>query len=181
MTIPKIGIAALFMLIASLSRAQDRPESRSAQEHPSVAVEKSAERSDLAVATPAKPATSSTASTTSSEVFSNIVIAAGQTNTINSTLDYSAASTVAVTVECTICTTAATSLTASGLVLQAGWTVPGAVSYVVAETKPATAFSYTDAGGALFNVYGTQFRLMLQNKGTQNIAIQQVTLFRHGQ
>jgi hypothetical protein len=96
-------------------------------------------------------------------------------------MDYSAANTVAVTVECTICTTATTSLASSGLVLQAGWLVPNATAYVVAENKAATAFLYTDAGSALFNVYGTQFRLILQNKGSVSIAIQQVTLFRRGQ
>jgi hypothetical protein len=51
----------------------------------------------------------------------------------------------------------------------------------VAENKAATTFPYWDAGAALFNTYGSQFRLILQNTGTQTVAIQQVTLFRRSQ
>ena len=100
---------------------------------------------------------------------------------LDSTMDYSAVGSVAVTVQCTICTTAATSLATGGLVLQAWWLVPPADSYVVTENKAATAFSYWDAGGAIFNVYGPQFRLILQNKGKQTIGIQQITIFRRSQ
>ena len=170
MTITTIGTAILLTsCFAGLSLADD------------VAAEKSAGRSDPAIVLPAKPVAGAAVTTTSSEVFQNIVIPADQNYSISSTMDYSAANTVAVTVECTICTTATTSLASSGLVLQAGWLVPNATAYVVAENKAATAFLYTDAGSALFNVYGTQFRLILQNKGSVSIAIQQVTLFRRGQ
>jgi hypothetical protein len=68
-----------------------------------------------------------------------------------------------------------------GLVLQARWTVPDAASYVTAENKAATAFPYADSGGVVFNVFGPRFRLALQNKGTQPIALQQVTIFRRSQ
>ena len=182
MTTTTIGTAILLTLcFAGLSLADDRPGTPLAPEAASVATEKSAGRSDPAVILPGKPVASAAVTTTSSEVFQNVVIAAGQTYPILSTMDYSSADTVAVTVECTLCTTTATSLASSGLILQAGWTVPNAVSYVVAENKAATAFLYTDVGSALFNVYGTQFKLILQNKGTASIAIQQVTLFRRGQ
>jgi hypothetical protein len=109
------------------------------------------------------------------------VIAGGKTVSLYSDLDYSSANTVAVTVSCIICSSAATSLGNSGLVLQSRWTVADAQSFVTAESKAATAFTYSDSGGAIFNVYGPQFRLALQNKGTQTIALQQVTVFRRKQ
>ena len=96
-------------------------------------------------------------------------------------MDYSSAITVAVTVECTICTSATTSLGTTGLTLQVGWLVPDANSYVATENKAATAFPYWDSGGAIFNGYGSQFRLNLQNKGSQTISLQQTTIFRRSQ
>lgn len=56
--------------------------------------------------------------------------------------------------------------------------VPNAASFVATENKAATAFPYWDAGGAIFNAYGPQFSQALQNKGSQSIALAQVTIFR---
>lgn len=127
-------------------------------------------------------ATSPTGGTTDppavSEVFGPVVIAAGKSASFDSTLDYSYSSSVAVTVQCIVCTSTATSLSTDNLVLQAFWTVPTAQLYVTVENKSALTFAYWDAGGAIFNAYGTQFRLTLQNNGSQTIAIQQITLFR---
>lgn len=125
--------------------------------------------------------TTSAAPAGNSEVFQNILIDAGQSIPIDSTLDYSSAATVAVTIYCTVCSTGATSLGNSGLVLQATWLVANAATYVATETKSATTFPYWDAGGGLFTVYGSQFRLNLQNKGSQPIAVQQLTIFRRNQ
>jgi hypothetical protein len=169
MNIIRTATAALLAIcFAGLCLAQGR-----------IATERSAETYAAAVST--KATANTTTATGNSEVFQNILIAAGKTYPITSTLDYTTASTVAITVECSICTTAATSLGSSGLILQAAWAVPNAVGYVVAENKAATAFAYTDAGSALFNVYGSEFRLILQNSGTQTISIQQITFFQRGQ
>jgi hypothetical protein len=152
-----------------------------AQDPPAKATEKSAETYDVAVRPIARASGTAADDAPISEVFENVVIAAGKTVSLYSELDYSSAGTVAVTVSCIICSTAATSLGNSGLVLQARWTVPDAQSFVTAESKSATAFTYSDSGGAIFNVYGPQFRLALQNKGTQTIGLQQVTIFRRRQ
>jgi hypothetical protein len=152
-----------------------------AEDRPSRGTEKSAEVFDLAVRPIAKTSGTAADNTAISEVFEDVVIAAGKTVSLSSGLDYSSANTVAVTVLCIICSSAATALGTAGLVLQARWTVPDAQSFVTAESKAATAFTYSDSGGAVFNVYGPQFRLALQNKGTQTIALQQVTIFRRGQ
>ncbi len=165
----KITLVLIASSLAALSLAQDRP-----------VAEKSAQTADLVTA-PAPPARKDAVNTGTSEVFQNLVIAAGKSMALDSSLDYSSAATVAISVLCIICTSGATSLGNSGLVLQAAWTVPDAGSYVTTENKTATAFPYTDAGGAVFNIYGPQFRLVLQNKGAQTIALQQVTIFRRSQ
>jgi hypothetical protein len=129
----------------------------------------------------ATKASTSTTTTTNSEAYGSINIDAGKSVYIDSSLDYSSASTVAVTVQCTGCTTAATSLGTSGLVLHASWLVPNAEWYGATENKAATGFLYWDVGSAIFNVYGSQFRLVLQNGGSSTIAIKQITLFSRSQ
>jgi len=182
MKITKIGTASLFTsCFICLSLAEDRAEPRSAKEPHSIAAGRSAETYDLAVSATTKASRSGVAATGTSEVFQNIVIAPGKNVSQDSTLDYSSASTVAVAVQCSVCSTASASLGTSGLVLQARWTVPNAGSYVATENMAATGFPYWDAGGAVFNVYGSTFRLILQNQGSQTIAIQQITVFRRSQ
>lgn len=128
----------------------------------------------------AKATGDTTPAATNAEVFVDIVIAAGKNVVLESAMDFSTVSTVAVTISCTVCTTDKTALGTSGLVLQARWAIPDADSYVATEYKAATLFPYWDAGGVVFNVFGSMFRLNLQNKGTESITIQQVTLFRRG-
>ncbi len=166
----KITLVLIASSLAALSLAQDRP-----------VAEKSAQTADLVTAPTPTLSRKDAVNTGTSEVFQNLVIAAGKSMALDSSLDYSSAATVAISVLCIICTSGTTSLGNSGLVLQAAWTVPDAGSYVTTENKTATAFPYTDAGGAVFNIYGPQFRLVLQNKGAQTIALQQVTIFRRSQ
>jgi hypothetical protein len=173
MNINRILIAALLApCLLRVSLAEDRPAR---------VTEKSADGYDLVVRPRPKASGTAADDAAISEVFEDIVIGAGKTVSLASGLDYSSANTVAVTVLCIICSSAQTALGNAGLVLQARWTVPDAQSFVTAESKATTAFTYSDSGGAVFNVYGPQFRLALQNKGTQTIALQQVTIFRRGQ
>jgi hypothetical protein len=164
-----------------LAAAEDRPGLRSAKETQNVVTEKSAESYDRPVTPIARASRKAVDAPAISEVFGMVIVPAGKTVSLDSAMDYSSVNTVAVSVLCIICSSALTSLGNSGLVLQARWTVPDAESYATTENMPATAFPYTDSGGAVFNVYGTQFRLTLQNKGTQTIAIQQITMFRRSQ
>ena len=115
------------------------------------------------------------ASAGNSEVFRNVTVPAGKIVSFDSKLDYSSFDKVAVTVRCATCDSAANSL--NSLVLLPFWSVPDADLYSVAEIKSGTAFPYWDAGGAVFQVYGSEFRLTLQNTGAQDITIQQVTIF----
>ena len=167
----QVGSAALFSLcLLSSSFAGETPATTG----------KSNQNFDLLLHPRAAASDYTPIVTANAEVFSGILIAAGKSVSLDSTLDYSAVSTVAVTVQCIICNSANNSLGSSGLVLQAAWMVPGS-TFVAPESKAATAFPYWDSGGALFNVYGPQFRLILQNQGNQSIAVQQVTIFRRGQ
>ena len=133
------------------------------------------------ITTPTKEVGSAAIAATNSEVFRNFVVQSGKNFTVESAMDFSGAAIVAVTILCPSCNTEAYSLGNSGLTLQARWLVLNADSYVTAESKAATQFLYWDAGSALFNVYGSHFHLVLQNKGTQSIAIQQLTIFRRVQ
>jgi hypothetical protein len=109
-------------------------------------------------------------------VFQDVVIPAGKNVMIESLLDYSSSSTVAVAVLCNACTTKATSLSSLGLVLEARWLPLNATSDTA--TQNSSTFAYTDAGGAVFNVYAEQFNLEIQNKGTTTITLDQVSIFR---
>ena len=125
-----------------------------------------------------KASTAATLNSENFEVFLNVLIPAGRTVTLDSGLDYTSGSGAAVTVQCLTCTTQAAALSTGGLTLQARWTMPNAASFVATENKAATAFPYWDSGGAVFSAYGPQFSLTLQNKGSQSIALAQVTIFR---
>jgi hypothetical protein len=179
MTLAIIGTAILLTsCVTGSALAEDRTVTVLVPANSTIATEKSTESYNWALTRPPKAADVSTTTAANSEVFENITIAPGKTFTVASAMDYSSSITVAITVECTICTTTATSLGNSGLVLLAGWLVPTALGYVVAENKTATSFPYTDAGGVIFNVYGSQFQLLLQNKGAASIVIRQLTLFQ---
>lgn len=175
--------AVLLLTICAVPRcfAHDASHTRSAPERSLTQTERSAPTFESASKAKPRSAVGETIATDSSEVFRNILIAAGKTVSLDSAIDYSASNSVAVTVQCTICDTAATSLGTAGLVLQAWWLVDNADVFAATEMKAATAFPYWDAGSALFNVYGSQFRLQLQNKGKQTISIQQITFFRRSQ
>lgn len=129
----------------------------------------------------ARPTPKLSAATTNptSEVYLDVAIPVGKNVVIQSGLDFSSASTVAVSVRCSACTTTTTSMNALGLVLEARWQALNASTDIA--TQNASTFAYTDAGGAIFNVYAEQFNLELQNKGTSTITLDQVTIFRPGQ
>lgn len=122
-----------------------------------------------------------TTTSTNSEVFRDVTIASGKTLSLDSSLDYSSAATVAVMVECTACNTSGTSLGAAGLTLQARWSTPDADSFIATDFQDASSFPYWDSGGILFTVYGSQFRLTLQNSGSDAIHIRQIVFFRRNQ
>jgi hypothetical protein len=174
-----VAAAVLTVCFATACLAGGKPGEESAVQQPKTATSRSG---DASLAKMAAASTSSpTAVNSNSEVFQNIVVTAGASYPIDSTLDYTSAATVAITLECQACDSAKAALGASGLTLEARWSVPGATLLVAAESVPATNFFYWDAGSALFDVYGSQFRLVLQNKGTASITIDQIVLFQRSQ
>jgi len=104
------------------------------------------------------------------ELTTNVVIPAGQYVDVESSLDYSAATSVAVTVR-------SSSGNASNLSLVAYWSVPEALYWNVVDVAEGTDFYYSNVGGARFNVYGNQFMLRLMNTGTAGVVLSQVLVF----
>ena len=141
------------------------------------AQEKRPEPSPDAAVRRAKPADSTapkaTLSTAGYEVFKNITIGAGQSVSMDSTLDYSAADHVAVTYR----TTSNVDLTTGVLSYQAYWAVPGADNFGVAEVDYGSNFPYTNAGGSTFTAFGNQFRLVITNSTKSTITLSQVTFY----
>ena len=176
-----IGRAALLAAcLVCISPAQTKSPPQPASDRQSAATERSTVPNESTSVVRRRSSDNSILSSGNSEVFEGIFINAGKTVSLDSKLDYSSATTVAIGVECTLCDSTADSLGSSGLVLLARWAVPNAELYVTTENKATTLFPYWDAGGVIFNVYGSQFRLSLQNKGSQPIAIEQITIFRRG-
>jgi hypothetical protein len=122
----------------------------------------------------AKPAASpvkASLSTATYEVFKSVTIAAKQTLSLDSSIDYSATDRVAVTYR----SPSGGDLT--NLDIYAYWSIPIADSYSVAETDNGSNFPFLNAGGEVFTVYGNQFRLVLYNAGSTAITLSQVTLY----
>jgi hypothetical protein len=163
-----------FCFVAS-SRAADESDTAIAKNQSTI-TEKSTGSNAYVFRVRPRPADSTSTAPADSEVFQDVVIPGGKNVMIQSSLDYSSSSTVAVAVLCNACITKTTSLTALGLVLEARW-LPLNASVDVA-TQTASTFAYLDAGGAVFNVFAEQFNLELQNKGTASITLDQVTIFR---
>jgi hypothetical protein len=140
---------------------------------PALAQEKRAEPAvDISKATPKAVTPKATPlSTGNYENFKNITIAAGQSTTLDSAIDYSNSDRVAVTYR------APTNVDLSGLTAQAYWSNPGADAFSVAEVDSGTNFNYLNVGGSVFQVFGPQFRLVLSNGGKTSITISQVTVF----
>ena len=179
MNTKQIGITTLLAACSVCACfAEVRPDPQSTAGRQSAATEKSITRSDSPAKVSRKASDNSIVNTGNSDVFEGIFIDAGKTINLDSTLDYSSATTVAIGIQCIVCDSSATSLGTSGLVLLARWAVPNAEMYVTTENKTSTLFPYWDAGGVIFNVYGSSFRLSLQNKGSQPISIEQIIVFR---
>ncbi len=177
----RIGTVPLLVAGLALGVQAQSPAPQPGTGSPKASAAKPAAASARSQGARAKPMAGPDIVNTNSEVFFNVVIDAGQTVSLDSTLDYTSAGTVAVAVDCPGCTTEATSLGSAGLKLNAAWLVPNANTYMFTENESGNALAYWDAGGAIFNVYGSQFRLNLQNSGSQGILLQQVTLFLRGQ
>lgn len=173
-----VWLALLPLWFISLSRASD--DGAAAVGRPQVAATDRAAGSYVWKAR-SRPADTTATTPASSEVFPHVVIAAGKNVMIQSSLDYSSSSTVAVAVLCSTCTATATSLGTLGLILEARWQPLSAEFDTATDMKSASTFSYWDAGGAVFNVYAEQFNLELRNTGTATITLDQVTIFRRAQ
>lgn len=133
-----------------------------AREH-SADTEKSALTSKVKLRADADP------SPTTGELFQNVTVEPSKPTVLDSALDYSKFDKVAMSL------TSDTDLTS--LVVQAQWSFPEAEHWAIVETKSGKTFPFTNTGGAVFQTYGSQFRIVLRTSGDAPVKIQQITLF----
>jgi hypothetical protein len=116
-----------------------------------------------------------TSASTYWEVYKTISIAAGSLVYLDSQIDFSKSSQIAVSARCTAGVSAATSM--DNLDFQAFWAVSGTTLFGVVEHLAGSKFAYWDAGGGTFQVYGSQLRLAILNNGSSSITLDQVVIF----
>ena len=104
------------------------------------------------------------------EYWTNVTIAAGSSVNLDSQIDYSTTDTVRMTIR-----SAGSDL--ANVIVSAYWAIPQVSWYGVADVVAGSTFPYTDAGGATFNAYGSEFRLRVTNNGSESIRLSQVLLF----
>lgn len=128
---------------------------------------------------PSSKATQTTVAASSSsaywEVYQNVTISAGGFVYLDSNIDFSTHDKLAVSVRCTNATSAATSM--DSVDFQAMWGVSGANLFSIVEHLLGSKFAWWDAGGGTFQVYGSQFRMVIYNNGTGSITLDQIVLF----
>jgi hypothetical protein len=107
------------------------------------------------------------------ELFQNVTVQPSKPTVLESALDYSKLDKVAVSL------TSDADLT--NLTIQAQWSFPEAEHWAVVETKSGRTFPFSNTGGAVFQTYGSLFRLVLRSSSDAPLEIQQITLFRRTQ
>jgi hypothetical protein len=101
------------------------------------------------------------------EWWTNVTISPGSSVNLDARFDYSTTDTVRVTIR-------STGPDLGSFVMSAYWAVPQLSLYAVADVIAGTSFPYSNAGGATFNTYGSQFRLQVTNNGANPITLAQV-------
>jgi hypothetical protein len=104
------------------------------------------------------------------EAFVNVAVGPGQAIEIDSSLDYTYADTVRISVR-------SADADLGNLQFQAYWSVPDVDYYNATDFIDGSTFVYPNAGGMQFLVYGSQFRLVITNSGSSTINMTQVLLF----
>jgi hypothetical protein len=122
-------------------------------------------------ARPAASPVKASLSTAFYDVLKSITIAPGQSWQYDSTINFAGADRVAVTYR------APSSVDLSKMYSYAFWAVPEADWLVAPEVGGGANLLYTNTGGEFFNVYGSQFRLVLENRGNSTITLTQVLVY----
>ena len=104
------------------------------------------------------------------EVWRDIAIAPGQSVNLDSVMSFSSADTVRVSIR-------SRNSDLPNIEMNAYWAVPQALYWSVADVVTGERLAYTNVGGAVFNTYGSQFRLRLTNTGTATMYLSQVVIF----
>ena len=108
------------------------------------------------------------------EMFRDIVIAPGKSIVLDSAADFSTVNLAAVSFK----TASGSPSDLSKLTMQAYWSIPEADQYNATEARRGSDATFANSGGVLFEVFGSQFRMVIGNDGELDIKLQQVIVFR---
>jgi hypothetical protein len=110
-------------------------------------------------------------STVNWEVYKNLTIAPGQFVTIESAVDFTGSDRAAVSY------VNPNGDDLGGLGIEASWAVSGSDFWASTDKDSGGNFAFTNSGGSLFPVFGTDLRLVITNGGKSTVSIQQVTIY----
>ena len=110
-------------------------------------------------------------STANWEVYKNLTIAAGQYVTIQSAIDFTGSDRVAVSY------VNPNGQDLTGLGIEASWAVSGSDFWASTDRDSGGNFAFSNSGGSIFPVFGSQLRLLIVNNSGATITIQQVMLY----
>jgi hypothetical protein len=113
----------------------------------------------------------SAVSTANWEVYRNLTIAPGQYILIESAIDFTGSDRAAVSY------VNPNGVDLTGLGIEVSWAVSGSDFWATTDRDNGGNFAFTNSGGSLFPVFGTDLRLLIANNGRTAVTIQQVMIY----
>ena len=107
-------------------------------------------------------------SLTNYEVGKSFTVAAGQTVRVQSISDWTGGTDVAISLNCAVVT---------NLRVYALWSLPGADLYSGTDILAGTNFAFTNQGGGLVPVHGTDLMIQVRNTGTTDVVCDQIMVY----
>ncbi|HWQ53118.1 MAG TPA: hypothetical protein VN442_05500 [Bryobacteraceae bacterium] len=115
-----------------------------------------------------------TAGTTVTEVLAkSFAVDAGGSRSFDSAGDYSGAQFVSIAIEAPTDVNIGT----ENFRVIVWWAVPDAEWYTAQDVFSGTTFYFSNQGGMVLPVYGSELRIEIRNDGDQAVSINQVTLY----
>jgi hypothetical protein len=105
---------------------------------------------------------------TSFEVVKTFTVAAGQTVGMKSNSDWTGGSEVSISINCA---------SVANIRVYALWTVPIADFFTGTDIIAADKFAFTNQGGGIVPVHGTQLQVQVRNTGTADVSCDQLVVY----
>jgi hypothetical protein len=169
-----VGIAAAIALVAQTKTeapAEPKPTAEIVKKNDGPALQMTAGRSVrqnpvTAAASPGRAAADP--SLTNYELAKTFTVAAGQTVRVQSNSDWTGGNEVAISLNCA---------SVANLRVYALWSVPNADFYSGTDILPGANFAFTNQGGGVVPVHGTQLMVQVRNTGTTDVSCDQIIIF----